>query len=220
MDCLFEPYISDNFLIDLTMLFWGLFAVGVVMTLLIYFGVVSQRLRYPFLGTLFFFILILSKHYQLDLDYLGFGKSSLAGLQVYIIVTIAGILFIHKSGIRDDIGKEYRNKQNQINSLIFYTLASSPIQEFVFRAFPLAVFMKFGWWPVWYVLFSATAFSLAHVFIRDRYTRILTFGMGLIWAYCFYLFPDLLLVSISHTVMGVMLYNSNLWTFNSKIFLD
>lgn len=191
------------------MLFWGLFLVGLLMTALIYFGVVSIKQKYLFLGFLLFCVIFLINYYDLSLIYLGLGKTNRYSLTAYTITTLATVLLIKYSGIRKKILNQYKKCPNLLDNIFFYSLASSPSQEFIFRAFPLAIFMKFGWANiVTYTLFTAFCFSFAHIFLRNYYIVMGTFVMGLVWGYIFFYFPDLLLIAISHTILGIyLLYN-------------
>lgn len=181
------------------------------MTFLIYFGIFDLNSRYIFLVLLVLGILASVFLYNLDLTYLGFNKITKSSLIIYTAVTTLGLLVINISGLRNRILNSYTNNPEMLSNIYFYSLASSPAQEFVFRSYPLAMLGYFGINSAWvYIVFSAFCFSLAHIFLKNVYITVFTFIMGMVWAWIFFYFPDLLLVSISHTVLGVALLTRDL----------
>lgn len=188
------------------MLFGFLVICGIAMTLMIYFGIFNINARYIFLLLLLLAIGMMVNYYDLDLKYLGFGKMTIWSATCYTVITVAGILFIKYSNLKNKVAKRIKATDSYSENIIFYCLASAPLQEFVFRAFPLAIFMKFGWNSmVAYILFSATCFAFAHLFLRNYYILVSTFVIGGIWAYVYFLFPDLMMVAISHIIFGLTL---------------
>lgn len=87
---------------------------------------------------------------------------------------------------------------------IFYIFISSPIQEFLYRGALEAALQKLNYPFIIRMILTSTLYSFVHIIYRDCLTLLLTFLIGLIWYYCYYRFKNLIGVSISHAVLGVV----------------
>lgn len=88
---------------------------------------------------------------------------------------------------------------------VFYIFLSSPIQEFLYRGALEAVLneLEISSMAIRMVTTSAL-YSFVHIIYRDWLTLMLTFAIGLIWYFCYRKSKNLIGVSISHAVLGVV----------------
>lgn len=87
---------------------------------------------------------------------------------------------------------------------IFYIFISSPVQEFLYRG-ALPVFLqKLNVSIKCQLVLTSTLYSFVHIIYKDFITLLLTFFIGLIWFSDYKKSNNLLGVSISHAVLGVV----------------
>ncbi len=86
----------------------------------------------------------------------------------------------------------------------FYIFISSPIQEFLYRGALNSAFEKLGIPNFARMVSTSILYSFVHIIYRDWLTLLLTFVIGLVWYYCYQKSKNLIGVSISHAVLGVV----------------
>ena len=86
---------------------------------------------------------------------------------------------------------------------MFYIIISCPIQEFLYRG-------VFGYFEkqynnkyIWLIL-SSFCYAFMHVIYKDMLTCILTFIIGIIWYILYRKDYNLIGVSISHIIIGIL----------------
>lgn len=86
----------------------------------------------------------------------------------------------------------------------FYTFLSCPLQEFLYRGI-------FGYFDRQLIknkhttaLISSFCYSFVHIIYRNFFTCLITFMIGMIWFYMYEKDENLLGVSVSHAVLGVL----------------
>lgn len=109
-----------------------------------------------------------------------------------VIIVIFKILHIDKY-----------NPTETIYFYIFYVLVSCPIQEFLYRGvfgyFEKSMNNKYIW-----LILSSLCYSFVHIIYRDPLTCLLTFIIGIIWYSLYRKDYNLVGVSISHIVLGIL----------------
>lgn len=87
---------------------------------------------------------------------------------------------------------------------IFYIFVSCPIQEFLYRGL-------FGYFnqeliknELIVLFLSSFCYSFVHIIYKDVFTCILTFAMGMIWYQLYKKDKNLIGVSLSHIVLGIL----------------
>jgi len=125
------------------------------------------------------------------------GKSILHVLPVTVVLLIIGAA-IYFSGYSRIIPNE------TWNFFIFYIFISSPIQEFLYRGALTVSLERQNIRPIGVMLISTLLYSFAHIIYKDWLTLLLTFFIGLIWYASYQKSKNLIGVSISHAVLGVI----------------
>lgn len=87
---------------------------------------------------------------------------------------------------------------------LFYVLISSPCQEFVYRSFLLALARRIQLRPLMEVLLLIIPYAWVHIIYRDAITLAFTLIIGLAWSITYRRAPNLLAVSLSHALLGVV----------------
>ena len=83
---------------------------------------------------------------------------------------------------------------------LFYIFISCPIQEFLYRSF--YGYFDDGKYNI--MLLSSSMYAFVHIIYKDILTVILTFIIGLIWYNLYRKDKNLLGVSISHCIIGMI----------------
>lgn len=124
-------------------------------------------------------------------------KSILYVLPITILLAIAGIALWVSGFSRITPNEKW-------TFFIFYIFISSPIQEFLYRGALESAFEKLRIPYVVRMFSTSILYSFVHIIYRDWLTLVLTFIIGLVWYYCYQKPKNLIGVSISHAVLGVV----------------
>lgn len=87
---------------------------------------------------------------------------------------------------------------------IFYIFISSPVQEFLYRGALNKMFNYLNMKENFIWVLSTALYSFAHIIYYDPLVLLLTFIIGLIWYRCYIKTNNLIGVSISHAILGVI----------------
>ena len=87
---------------------------------------------------------------------------------------------------------------------LFYILISSPVQEFLYRGALGAFIQKLTDNYIVRMLITSVLYSFVHIIYRDVLTILLTFVIGLIWFRIYDKTKNILGVSVSHAMLGVV----------------
>ncbi len=87
---------------------------------------------------------------------------------------------------------------------LFYVFISSPIQEFLYRGMTTYFGGVFNL-PIWVIIIvSSLLFAFVHIIYKDYALVISTFFLGLIWHYLYLKTNNLVGVSVSHAMVGIL----------------
>ena len=143
---------------------------------------------------------------------LGFGdksfKKSLIPYLIFTCLVLFVIILIVKLSERSILRNWW-----QYPHFLFMFIPISFLQEFTYRAFlipKLKILFKSG---VWVVLINAMLFAFSHLIFPDLQIALpMAFIGGLGFAFMYYKYPNLILVSLSHMVLN---FTTVLYTFFS-----
>lgn len=151
------------------------------------------------IGLTFYLILriIGASNDELGISKNNIGKSVIRNLPIIIIISI--IIFMAKI-----IGINRFTPNESFLFYIFYIFVSCPIQEFLYRGL-------FGYFNQRLIknntamlLLSSLCYSFVHIIYQDLFTCLITFIMGLIWYHLYKKDNNLVGVSLSHIVLGIL----------------
>ncbi len=134
---------------------------------------------------------------DMGITFMNTKKSIIHVMPLTIVLVIAGVTIWL-------LGYSRITPNEKWSFFIFYIFISSPVQEFLYRGSLEAALNKFKL-PYWGRMVLSTAlYSFVHIIYRDWLTLVLTFAIGLIWYFCYQKTKNLIGVSISHAVLGVV----------------
>lgn len=87
---------------------------------------------------------------------------------------------------------------------VFYIFISSPVQEFLYRGALNGILEAIGAKEPVQMIITSLLYSFVHIIYKDILTLLLTFAIGLIWFLCYRKTKNLVGVSISHAILGVV----------------
>jgi Type II CAAX prenyl endopeptidase Rce1-like len=90
--------------------------------------------------------------------------------------------------------------------VIFYFIISVPLQELVFRVWPLRFFNS----KLTYVAFTSLTFMICHVYYMQLPGLILTGGLGVLTAYDYWNNKNFWAICIIHAIFASMAFTLNL----------
>ncbi|MDE2030849.1 MAG: CPBP family intramembrane metalloprotease [Patescibacteria group bacterium] len=176
----------------------------VIPTLLLYYKLIPDRYDYIvlFIVALLMYGIIKRAHWSyLDL---GIRKDFLKDIIPYTIFTIAGVGFIVwiSKIIPDSNNKPlYEWWENARFLLLFIPI--SVLQEVIFRGILMKLLLQAFSNPIFIIVLNASVFALIHIiYLNSTLILPLTFTAGIGFAWMYYRYPNLILISISHTILN------------------
>ena len=124
-------------------------------------------------------------------------KSIVAVLPITIIFALAGIVIWV-------LGYSRIAPNESMYFFVFYILISSPVQEFLYRGAIPGMLNKMNYGYHVQLIVSSVLYSFVHIIYKDWITLGLTLIMGIIWFVSYKKSNNILGVSISHAVLGVV----------------
>lgn len=169
--------------------------------LLLYYKVIPSEFR---IETLVFFSLIIygiAKFEKWTNEDFGIQKDWKKYFKYYFIFTIIGvlILFLIKSL---NIHPPFLNWWKNIKFLLLF-IPLSVIQELIFRGVLMHMLKRAFASPIFIIILNAILFALIHIIYLNAYVTLpLTFVAGIGFAWIYHKYPNLILISISHTILN------------------
>lgn len=119
----------------------------------------------------------------------------------YLIFTIAGIVLL--LAIEEfEIGSPMFHWWKNAKFLLLF-IPLSVTQEIIFRGVLMNMLRRVFTNKWFIILLNASVFALMHIiYLRAYFTLPLTFVAGIGFAWIYYKYPNLILISISHTILN------------------
>lgn len=124
-------------------------------------------------------------------------KSIVTVLPITIIFALAGIV-IWVLGYSRIVPNE------SMYFFVFYILMSSPVQEFLYRGVIPGMLNKMNYGYHVQLIVSSILYSFVHIIYKDWITLVLTLIIGIVWFISYKKSNNILGVSISHAVLGIV----------------
>ena len=159
------------------------------------------KIKFYILTIIGVIIFILMKVFNIKNKDLGINKNNiLESIKRSLLLIIVSIIIII---IFKLLHIDKYNSNESIFFYIFYILISCPIQEFLYRGvfgyFEKVYNNKYLW-----LIISSLLYSFIHIIYKDILTCILTFIIGIIWYILYRKDYNLVGVSISHIIIGIL----------------
>lgn len=117
---------------------------------------------------------------------------------------LIAINYYQPEAIRQMVQSLFSNDKRLL-VLISYSLLSVPLQEIIFRWLYLRRLEALDFHPLFTIIWSSTIFSLVHFPFHSPLMLTGTFILGLWWSYSVIRQQSLILVSLSHTILGALI---------------
>lgn len=173
----------------------------VIPTLILYFKVLPENFRFLMLFGIALLMYGIIRHSKWSLFDLGIIKNFKKDIIPYSIFTIGAVAFLFWLSIIVPHSPFLKWWVNAKFLLLFIPI--SIFQEIIFRGVLMKLLRQAFSTPVFIIALNAAVFALIHV-IYDNSTFILpmTFMAGVGFAWMYYRYPNLVLISISHTILN------------------
>lgn len=176
----------------------------VIPTLLLYYGVIPEQFRILMLFSVSLLLYGIVKRAEWTFSDLGIRKDFMKDIIPYTLFTISGIGFIlWISKITPGIeGREYYEWWEDARFLLLF-IPISVLQEVVFRGILMRLLEKAFSNPIFIIILNASVFALIHIIYTNTTLVLpLTFIGGIGFAWMYYRYPNLIMISVSHTILN------------------
>lgn len=173
----------------------------VIPVLLLYFEVIPIEYRYLLLFLVSLLLFGIVKHNHWTREDFGLKGNFIKDFLPYFIFTILGVIFLFLLKFlvpvfpKSDWWKDM--------SFLFLFIPISVAQEIAFRGILMNMLMRAFKNPVFIIVINAFVFALIHIiYLNITLTLPLTFVAGLGFAWIYYKYKNLILISVSHIILN------------------
>jgi membrane protease YdiL (CAAX protease family) len=173
-------------------------------TLLLYYGIIPGHFRLVMLFSIALLLYGIIKHAKWTYSDIGIQKGLMKDIIPYTIFTLVGIAFLFLIAYLAPKVAEKRIYLwwENLRFLILF-IPISVLQEIVFRGILMHLLVKAFKNPIFIIILNASLFALIHIiYLNSIIVLPLTFLGGIAFAWIYYKYPNLILVSLSHTVLN------------------
>jgi membrane protease YdiL (CAAX protease family) len=173
----------------------------IVPILLLYFKVIPDNFRILMLLGVAVLLFGIVKHAKWTYADMGIHKDFMKDIAPYLIFTIAGIIFLLI--VEElEIGKPFLNWWKNIKFLLLF-IPVSVLQEIIFRGVLMNMLRRAFKSPMFIIILNASVFAFMHViYLNSIFVLPLTFVAGIGFAWMYYKYENLILISTSHTILN------------------
>ncbi|HAE36568.1 MAG: hypothetical protein UR85_C0004G0094 [Candidatus Nomurabacteria bacterium GW2011_GWF2_35_66] len=173
----------------------------VIPTLLLYFKVLSGNFRFLLLVGVAILLFGIVKYAKWTYADMGIRRDFMKDIVPYSFFTVGGVLFlIWLAQIVPH--NPFLNWWTNIKFLILF-IPLSIIQEIVFRGILMNMLKRAFISPAFIILINSLVFALMHViYLNSMFVLPMTFIAGVGFAWMYYQYENLPLISIAHTILN------------------
>ncbi len=193
----------DNSRHEKELVFAQILYLYIIPTLLLYYGVIPGQFRILMLFTVSLLMYGIIKRSHWTYTDLGIKKNFLKDIAPYTIFTLVGVGFILWLSQITSMHLKFSYQWWSDMKFLLLFIPISVLQEVVFRGILMRLLRHAFKNTAFIIVLNASLFALIHV-IYDNSIFILpmTFIGGIGFAWIYYKYPNLILVSISHTILN------------------
>jgi membrane protease YdiL (CAAX protease family) len=173
----------------------------IIPTLLLYFGVIPEHYRVVLLAIVGFLMLGIIRHNKWTHADIAIMPDWMKDIVPYTLFTIGGIGFLVWLSFvvpHAPLLDWWENKQ-----FLLLFIPISVLQEVIFRGFLMNLLRRAFSSPIFIIALNATLFALLHViYLNSTFVLPLAFIAGIGFAWMYYQYPNLILISLAHTVLN------------------
>jgi len=178
-------------------------------TLSIKLKLISLKFAYLGLFTLVFLAFLLISNENPTREQIGIFIPSIDQSIIYLFTTIfiCFLLWSFNKFLFKFKHNSFNLHKKWINHIFFYLIISAPAQEFLFRSFLYFSLLQMGALTlISMTVISSLLFTTAHIVFEDNLFILGTFVMGAIWGFIYFFIPNLILISLSHAIVGLFAF--------------
>ena len=169
--------------------------------LLLYYKVISSNLRIVMLLLVTVLIYGITRYEKWNNKDFGIRKDWRKYFWQYLIFTVGGIVFLLMME-QFEIGKPFLNWWKNAKFLLLF-IPLSVVQEILFRGILMNMFRRVFSSPAFIIILNASIFALMHIiYLNSAFVLPVTFVAGIGFAWMYYKYENLILISASHTVLN------------------
>ncbi len=193
--------ITENKTHDREVVWLQILYLFIVPTLLLYFRVIPDNLRFLMLLGVCLLLLGIVWHARWTYDDMGLIHDWKKYFSIYGLFTIGGVLFLFWLATivpHEPFLDWWENKK-----FLLLFIPISVLQEVVFRGILMNMLVRAFTNPYLIIFVNASVFALIHViYINAVFVLPLTFIAGVAFAWAYYKYKNLILISVAHTVLN------------------
>lgn len=169
--------------------------------LLIYYKVINNNFRILLLLIVAVLIYGIARYEKWTAHDFGIKNDWKKDFLPYLIFTIGGVIFLFIVE-EFEIGKPLLNWWKNLKFLLLF-IPLSILQEIVFRGILMNMLRRVFSNPVFVIIINASLFALMHViYLNSGFVLPVTFVAGIGFAWMYYKYQNLVLISASHTILN------------------
>ena len=173
----------------------------VIPVLLLYFKVLSNNWRFMMLFIVALLLLGIIRYDKWSFSDLGIEKNYLKDIKPYAMLTVGGVLFLVWLAEIVPHSPFLKWWENMRFLLLFIPL--SVFQEIIFRGVLMNMLRRTFTSTIFIIVLNAGLFAMMHViYLNSIFVLPMTFIAGIAFAWIYYQYKNLILISISHTVLN------------------
>lgn len=173
----------------------------VIPTLLLYFNVVPESFRIVILFGVAILLLGIIRHNRWSYSDMGITHNFMKDIVPYTVFTVGGVLFLVWLSQVVPHSPFLGWWKNLKFLLLFIPL--SIVQEVVFRGVLMNMLSRAFSSPIFIIVLNASVFALIHViYLNSTFVLPMTFIAGIGFAWMYFKYKNLILISISHTILN------------------
>lgn len=176
----------------------------VVPTLLLYYGVVPGQFRIVMLFGIALLLYGVIKYSHWTFADLEIKKDFLKDVLPYTLFTLVGLVVILLASqiIPPTEDKQYYEWWENARFLLLF-IPISVLQEVIFRGILMHMLKRAFKSVPFIIILNASVFALIHIiYLNSTFILPLTFVGGIGFAWIYYKYPNLILISIAHTILN------------------
>lgn len=173
----------------------------IIPILLLYFKIIPNEFRVILLFGVAILLYGIVKHNKWTYSDLGIKRDLKEDLAPYTVFTVGGVLFL--LWLSQIVPHEpFLGWWKNIKFLLLF-IPISVLQEIVFRGILMDMLNKVFKSPIFIIVINAGIFALMHViYLNSIFVLPMTFMAGIGFAWIYFKYKNLILISISHTILN------------------
>ena len=173
----------------------------IIPTLLLYFKIIPEDFRVILLFVVALLLFGIVKHANWTYFDMGISRDFMKDIIPHTIFTLGGVLFLiwlAQITPHDTFLGWWKN----LKFLLLF-IPISILQEIIFRGVLMNMLIRVFRNPIFIIVLNATIFALMHfIYLNFEFVLPMTFIAGIGFAWMYYRYKNLILISASHTVLN------------------